>query len=140
MTERNIEEIRSLSDEAYRDFSLTSSFYYTYGTTNRSTISNGERTEKDGVYYHTWKIEPGQDDKMAIRIYGLNVTLIYLIAISIFVLSLAVIFAIIYFKKRKEEDRANPTHEGHRLAGSFVPKVSDDSSNYSSSEGDDDKE
>ena len=59
LTESNVEEIRSLVDEAYRDFSLTSSFYYTYGTTNRSTISNGERTEKDGVYYHTWKIEPG---------------------------------------------------------------------------------
>ena len=58
LTESNVEEIRSLVDEAYRDFSLTSSFYYTYGTTNRSTISNGERTEKDGVYYHTWKIEP----------------------------------------------------------------------------------
>lgn len=143
LTESNVEEIRSLVDEAYRDFSLTSSFYYTYGTTNRSTISNGERTEKDGVYYHTWKIEPGQDAWMTIRIYGLNVTLIYLIAISIFVLSLAIIFVIIYFKKRKEKIRATFPHDSPRLTESVASIGNGESSSVSdsgSSEDEDDKE
>ena len=116
LTEKNIEEVRALLDEQYRDFPLTAKFYYTYGTTNRSTISNGTRSEKGGIYYHTWEIDPDQPNKMMIRLYGLNVTAIYLIAISIFVLSLAVIFVIIYLIKRKERIHAALPHVSSRLS------------------------
>ena len=116
LTESNVEGIRALMDETYRDYPLTAACYYTYGTTNRSTISNGERTEKDGVYYHTWRLDGENQKEMMIRVYGLNVTAIYLIAISVFVLSLAIIFVIIYCKKRKEKIRAAIPHDSPRLS------------------------
>jgi len=128
LTERNIAEIRALVDEAYRDFPLSAEFYYTYGTTNRSTISNGERTEKDGVYYHTWRIYPEAGGEMAIRIYGLNVTAIYLIAILIFVLSLAIIFVIMYSKKRNQKRRAELPHDSPRPSENAAPLTAADTS------------
>ena len=141
LTEQTVADIRSLVSEEYRDFPLTASFYYTYGTTNRSTISNGERSEKDGVYYHTWKIDLEHPSEMNIRIYGLNVTAIYLIAISIFVLSLATIFVIIYINKRKQKKIAEFPHDSPRLSEPVVPIGSDASTTGdASSENEDDKE
>ena len=121
LTERNVDMVRSLADEDCRDFTLDAAFYYTYGTTNRSTISNGERSEKDGVYYHTWRLDPENPSEMKIRIYGLSVVAVYLIAISIFVLSLAIIFAIIYFNRRKEKKRAVAPHDSPRLSEEIFP-------------------
>ena len=121
VTEDNIEMIRALTDESYRDFPTDVAYYYTYGTTNRSTISNGERSEKDGIYYHTWRIDPNKPTEMKIRIYGLNVMAIYLIAISIFILSLATIFVIIYITKRKDKARAVLPHNSPRLSESVFP-------------------
>ena len=121
LTEKNVASIRALLDEEYRDLPLTATCYYTYGTTNRSTISNGERSERDGVYYHTWQLAADGSSEMMIRVYGLNVTAIYLIAISVFVLSLAIIFVIIYLKRRKEKLRAALPHDSPRLSERIAP-------------------
>ena len=108
--EREVNEIRSLTDPEYADFPMDADLYFTYGTTSRTMTSNGERSESDGIYYHTWKIEVGAQPDMVVSYYGINPLAFYSIIILIFVLSLAVIFVIIYIDKYREKRRANYPH------------------------------
>lgn len=116
LTEENITYVRLLTDEDYRYFPLDCDFYYTYGTTSKLTRSNGEREERDGVYYHTWKLKYGEPSEIKLTTYYPNATALVLIVISIFILSLAVIFVIIFINKKKHNapaaDRGREGTEG----------------------------
>lgn len=103
LTDANIQYFRTLLSEEYADVPLTCDFYYTYGTTSKTTTSNGEVKEKNGIYYHTWKFEYGQPSDAVISVYGLNGVVLILGIISVFVLSLAIIFVIIFINKKKSK-------------------------------------
>ena len=107
LNEENITYIRLLTEEEYRAFPLDCDFYYTYGTTSKLTRSNGETEERDGVYYHTWKLRYGEPSEIKLTTYYPNGTILILIVISVFVLSLAVIFVIIFIKKKRGNDPAS---------------------------------
>ena len=109
LTRSNINLARELTDEEYRDFLLSCDFYQVYGTTNKLTTSNGEVEEKDGVYYHKWKVKYGEDADMRISRYSLNGILLFSIVICVFVLSLGAIFVIIFIKRRKNKGGAAET-------------------------------
>ncbi len=101
LTQKNIDYVRTLLSEEYADVPFTCEFYFTYGTTGKTTKSNGEVTEENGIYYHTWKLEPGEPLDAVISIYSWNVVALISIIISVFVLSLAIIFVIIIINKKK---------------------------------------
>ena len=103
LTESNIALARTVTSEEYRDFLLNCEFYQVYGTTSKLTSSNGEVEEKDGVYYHKWKVQYGEDADMKISRYSLNGVLLFSIVICVFVLSLVAIFVIIFIKRKKDE-------------------------------------
>ncbi len=103
LTESNVDLARSLMSEEYRDFLLDCDFYQVYGTTNKLTTSNGEVEEKDGVYYHKWKVAYGEDADMRITRYSLNGMLLFSLLICVFVLSLIAIFVIIIVKRKKSK-------------------------------------
>ena len=103
LTENNIAYVRALTSAEYRDFPLDCDFYYTYGTTSKMTRSNGEVREENGIYYHTWKLEYGEPADILISKYGINGWIVFSAAISLFVLSLVVIFVIIFIKHRKNK-------------------------------------
>ena len=105
LTNENVDEIRKLFPLEDRDFALNGKFYFVYGTPYRSVKSNGVVTKEEGVYYHTWEVEPNQKEDILIRRYGLNGIIIYSITLAIFVLSLAVIFVIIYIEKKKSRKK-----------------------------------
>lgn len=105
LTDANINQIRALAVEEAKNFPLTGDFYFVYGTPYKSVKSNGTVTEKGSMYYHEWKVTPNADADIKLRSYGLNGILIYLLVILIFVLSLAVIFVIIYIEKKKTRER-----------------------------------
>ena len=106
LTENKVAYVRSMTAEEYRDFPMDCNFYYTYGTTSKLTDSNGEKTEKDGVYYHTWKLTYGEESDMELYVYSPNVAIWFSIFISIFILSLVAIFVIINIKRKKDIKRA----------------------------------
>ena len=119
LNERTLDFIRDLRDDPEAALPLVGcKFYYVYGTPYRSVRSNGTVTEKDGIYYHEWELHPGETDRILLRQYALNITLLYIGIILIFILSLAVIFVIIYVNKRKQRKkdaarlRANPELDG----------------------------
>lgn len=114
LTEKNVTEVISLMDEAFREMPWTTAFYYRYGTTNKTLESNGEKSEENGIYFHTWQIALGEDPGMKIRVRALNGVAVYSVVIAIFVLSLAIIFVIIYVNKRKEKRGAKPTEMNPR--------------------------
>ena len=126
LTESNVAAIRSYLDLEVQELPLTADFYYTYGTTAKSTISNGERSQKDGIYYHTWKLDPDNETDMVIRVYGLNLAFMYLGAILIFVLSLAIIFVIIFLKKRKDRQGAEITRGNPRVFDEAIPRAEEE--------------
>jgi len=105
LTEENVEAVRSLLSSDVRDFPLNGKFYFVYGTPYRSVKSNGVVTKEDGIYYHTWEVQPDRDEDILIRRYGLNGILLYSLVLSIFVLSLIVIFVIIYIEKKKSRKK-----------------------------------
>ena len=117
LTENNIEYVRSLTDAVYRDFPLECDFYYTYGTTSRLTRSNGEVQLRDGVYYHTWKLTYGEPQDIRISTYSVNGVILMVVIISVFVLSLAVIFVIIYITDRKKRPRVSESGAGGSEGG-----------------------
>jgi len=98
-------KVRELLGEGYETVPLTGcDFYYVFGTTYRTTESNADSVEKrDGIYYHTWKLDPTKDRDIIYTQYGLNGVLIYALIILVFVLSLAVIFVIIVNSNRKNK-------------------------------------
>ena len=102
LNEASIAYVRSLLDEEFKDIPLTCDFYYTYGTTSKTTRSNGKVTEEGGIYYHTWKLSPDEPADIEITVRALNGILLFVIAISIFVLSLVVIFVIMYITWKNE--------------------------------------
>ena len=109
LEEGTVDKVRAFADEEYADFPLVGEFYYVYGTPNRTIRSNGEVTEVDGIYYHSWRLYPDRDVKMLLRSCSMNGILLYGCIIMLFVLSLGTIFAILYYKKakqRKENARA----------------------------------
>ena len=101
LEEETLSKARDYVDEEYRDFSLEGNFFYVYGTPYRSIRSNGEVTQKDGIYYHVWRLYPDSKTNMVLRSYSLNGILLYAGIILAFVLSLVVIFVIIYINKSK---------------------------------------
>ena len=104
LNENNVEYVRSLVSEEYSDFPLEQcDFYYTFGTTSKLTTSHGDVEEKDGVYYHTWKVNYGEDPNMVLTAYSPNGVIVLSIIISIFILSLAVIFVIIIINRKKKD-------------------------------------
>ena len=105
LNENEIEMVRSLVSEDYRDFSLEyCDFYYTFGTSNKLTTSEGKREEKDGMYYYTWKLQYGEEtEDMVVTEYYPNGMILFSIVISVFILSLALIFVIIIIKRKKED-------------------------------------
>ena len=113
LNDNSLAYVRALTDEEFRDLPLTCDFYYTYGTTSKTVRSNGEVTENDGVFYHTWKLTPGVPSDIEITARGLNGILLFGIGISVFVLSLVIIFVIIYIKKKrdaKKRESAPPSY------------------------------
>ena len=106
LTEANIRSVRAAVSEEFADFPLDCDFYYTYGTTSKLTQSNGEVEERDGIYYHTWKLNYGEDADIVITKYAPNGVILMSIVISIFVLSLAIIFVIIFITRKKKARRA----------------------------------
>ena len=96
---------RALLGEGYETVSFAGcDFYYVYGTRYRTTKTNADSVEKKGgIYYHTWKVSPGEEQDIVITQYGLNAILLYVLIISLFVLSLAVIFVIIIYNGRKNK-------------------------------------
>ena len=56
--------------------------------------------ERDGIYYHTWKLNYGEDADIVITKYAPNGVILMSIVISIFVLSLAIIFVIIFITRK----------------------------------------
>ena len=106
LTEANIRGVRAAVSEEFADFPLDCDFYYTYGTTSKLTQSNGEVEERDGIYYHTWKLNYGEDADIVITKYAPNGVILMSIVISIFVLSLAIIFVIIFITRKKKARRA----------------------------------
>lgn len=124
LTENNVDFVRLLTDEGLRDFALEDcTFYYVYGTTSKRITSNGSVRESDGIYYHTWTIEPGKDPNIKLYTKGVNGVILYAVIISVFVLSLIVIFVILYIKKKKEKEQGktefNDTH--HQIGGEEPP-------------------
>lgn len=113
VTQSNVDFVRALLSEEDRDFPLSCDFYYTYGTTSKTTTSNGEIKEKGGVYYHTWKLKYDEPADMVISVYSPNGIILMSVIISIFVLSLAIIFVIIFIvnKKNKGKDASEPFTE-----------------------------
>ena len=101
LTQRNVDYVRTLLSEEYADVPFTCEFYFTYGTTSKTTTSNGEVKEENGIFYHTWKLEPGVSLDAVISVYSWNVVALISIIISVFVLSLAIIFVIIIINKKK---------------------------------------
>ena len=59
--------------------------------------------ERDGIYYHTWTLAPDTAQDIVITQYGLNGVLVYVVTISVFVLSLAVIFVIIKYSDKRNK-------------------------------------
>lgn len=103
LTEASMDFVRSLTEEEYRDFPVLCDFYYTYGTTSKLTESNGEVKKVGNVYYHTWKLDYGSPTNMVISTYSLNGVIVISAIISVFVLSLAVIFVIIIINGKKNK-------------------------------------
>lgn len=101
LSEKNVAYVRSLAEEEFKNFPMDCDFYYTYGTAYKTVKSNGEVKKQDGIYWHTWKIEYGKPSDIKITNYALNGVLVISIIILVFVLSLAVIFAIIIINKKK---------------------------------------
>ena len=119
LTDNVIEYVRELVSEEYADFPLACDFYYTYGTVYRTVKSNSDEVKKqDGIYYHTWKLEYGKPANMVITSHYPNGVILICITISVFVLSLIVIFAIIFINKKKNmrliaaAEDALPTEDG----------------------------
>ena len=109
LSESNVEAVRLLVAEEYRDFPLEGDYYYTYGTLSKMTTSNGEIKERDGVYYHTWQV--GYEEKGQIKIsnYALNGVRLVSLIISLFVLSLIILFVIIFIiEKRRKASFVDP--------------------------------
>ncbi len=79
--------------------------YYVFGTTYSTDRTNADFVEKtNGIYYHSWKIEPGTPIQVIVRRYSINWFLVFGAGISLFVLSLVVLFVIIYITdKRKKQ-------------------------------------
>ncbi len=103
LTEASVNFVRSLTEEEYKDFPVLCDFYYTYGTTSKTTESNGTVKKVGDVYYHTWKLDETSPTKMVISTYSLNGVILVSIIISVFVLSLAVIFVIIIINNKKNK-------------------------------------
>lgn len=97
-----ISEVRGFADEEYADFPLEGTFYYVYGTPYASIRSNGETVQEDGIYYHTWQLYPDSPTQMRLRAYSPNGVILYASIILLFVLSLIVIFVIIYINKKNQ--------------------------------------
>ena len=98
---------RSLLGAGYEEADFTGcELYYVYGTRFASTKSNADKVEvgDDGIYYHAWKLEAGEEKDIDIKQYTLNGVLLYGVIISLFVLSLIVIFVIIYWTEKKNKE------------------------------------
>ena len=106
---------RSILGEGYEEVDLTGiDYYYVYGTRSSQTLTNADSYEyKDGIYYHTWKLVPGAESEILVVNYGLNGILLYVLIISVFVLSLAVIFVIIYVTDKKNKQKIRSFSEPH---------------------------
>ncbi|MBR5987322.1 MAG: hypothetical protein IK037_02025 [Clostridia bacterium] len=123
LSESNINHVRDLVEEEFKDFPLTCDFYYTYGTTYKSIRSNGDVKEENGIYYHTWKIEYDKPANIVLTEYALNGVVLFSGIILLFVLSLAVIFAIIFINKKKNRDfRASAEDAVTEEDGAPTPK------------------
>ena len=123
LSAENVAYVRSLVEDAFKDFPMDCDFYYTYGTTYRSVKSNGEVEKQDGIYWHTWKIEYGKPTDIKLISYALNGVLVISAIILVFVLSLAVIFAIIFINKRKNRNfRATEEIVSEAEEGDVFPK------------------
>lgn len=104
-SDRFVENVRSILGEGYETVSFSGcDFYYVYGTRYRTTKTNADSVEKrDGIYFHTWKLEPDTKQDIIVMQYGLNGILLYVITISVFVLSLAIISVIIVINNRRNK-------------------------------------
>ncbi|GEM_PF-3199974 len=99
-------EIRSFLPAEYAAMPDPAQLYYVFGTQYSTVLSNADSVEKrNGIYYHTWEISASEPSEILIRQIGLNGTLLYVLIISVFVLSLAVFFVIIYFTDRKNKKK-----------------------------------
>ncbi|MBP5405274.1 MAG: hypothetical protein J6Y74_04960 [Clostridia bacterium] len=105
-SEETMAYARALLGEGYEETDLSGcELYYVYGTRFVSTKSNADSVEagEDGLYYHTWKLEAGEEKDLEIKQYGLNGVLLYSVIISLFVLSLITVFVIIYWTEKKNK-------------------------------------
>jgi len=102
-----VEKARLILGDGYEDVTFAGcDFYYVYGTRYKSTTSNADSVkEENGLYYHTWKLAPDEDQEIVITQFFLNDVLIYVVIICIFVLSLAAIFVIIVVSNKKYKEK-----------------------------------
>ena len=94
----------AIGDEVY-DWPDPDEMYYVFGTIYSTDRTNADFVEKtDGIYYHSWKIESGTPIQVIVRRYTIDWFLVFGAGISLFVLSLVVLFVIIYITdKRKKQ-------------------------------------
>ena len=122
LTEANVDFVRALTDEGLKDFPLEDcTFYYVFGTTSTRVTSNGSVSESDGIYYHTWTIEPGKEANIKLYTKGVNGIILYSVVIAVFVLSLVAIFVILYIKKKKKKQQPISFNDEHRSVGGEEP-------------------